>query len=181
MGDYVWLDENEDGIQDSTEAGIEGVVLTLTGPDGKAVTDVYGNTVGSTTTDADGWYEFADLPILDKGDSYTVHIDYVASVIPLFGLFQSPAEAGSDRAVDSSRDIAVSGDLVGDGDSDLTLDFGFYAGDLDTFPLPDEPGELATLALTGGTITVGMLLFGGLLTGGLLLVFLGRKPRGRHS
>lgn len=178
VGDYVWLDANEDGIQDSAEAGIDGVVLTLTGPDGRAVTDVYGSTVGPTTTDAVGWYGFADLPVLDAGESYTVHIDYVASTIPLFGLFQSPTGTGT-TATDSSRDSSASGDLISDGDSDETLDFGFFEAELPTFPLPPE--ELETLAVTGAALGTGALVVGGLLTGGLLLVFLSRRTRGRHS
>ncbi|RRD38874.1 SdrD B-like domain-containing protein, partial [Tessaracoccus sp. OH4464_COT-324] len=34
VGDYVWLDVNEDGKQDDTDRPIAGVTLTLTGPDG---------------------------------------------------------------------------------------------------------------------------------------------------
>ncbi|MDQ7139350.1 SdrD B-like domain-containing protein, partial [Staphylococcus simulans] len=53
LGDYVWEDSNKDGIQNSNEVGIEGVTVTLTKPDGSVVT---------TTTDANGKYEFTDLP-----------------------------------------------------------------------------------------------------------------------
>ncbi|PTH13295.1 hypothetical protein BU591_11075 [Staphylococcus agnetis] len=59
LGDYVWNDSNHDGIQNSNEVGIEGVVVTLTKPDGSIVT---------TTTDASGKYVFNDL---ENGD-YTV-------------------------------------------------------------------------------------------------------------
>ncbi|MDA7502295.1 carboxypeptidase regulatory-like domain-containing protein, partial [Chitinophagales bacterium] len=53
IGDYVWLDENTDGVQDPGENGIPNVEVTLTYPDGSTVT---------TTTDADGLYLFDDLP-----------------------------------------------------------------------------------------------------------------------
>ncbi|WP_353290992.1 SdrD B-like domain-containing protein, partial [Streptococcus uberis] len=59
IGDTVWEDTNKDGIQDAGEPGIPGVTVTLTNPDGTTVT---------TTTDANGHYEFTDLP---NGD-YTV-------------------------------------------------------------------------------------------------------------
>ncbi|MCE4958101.1 SdrD B-like domain-containing protein, partial [Macrococcoides caseolyticum] len=59
LGDKVWFDADKDGIQDTNEAGIPGVTVTLTKPDGSTVT---------TTTDANGNYVFTDLP---NGD-YTV-------------------------------------------------------------------------------------------------------------
>ncbi|MEZ4555499.1 MAG: SdrD B-like domain-containing protein, partial [Caldilineaceae bacterium] len=50
MGDYVWHDLNEDGIQDCTEPGIAGVTVNLY--------DAGGTFITSTTTDADGLYSF---------------------------------------------------------------------------------------------------------------------------
>ena len=46
VGDYVWVDTNRDGMQVRGEKGIKDVVLTITGPDGKPVTDVFGKPVG---------------------------------------------------------------------------------------------------------------------------------------
>ncbi len=51
VGDYVWHDVAGDGVQESGEPGIPGVVLGLVGPDGNPVTDVHGNPVGNVTTD----------------------------------------------------------------------------------------------------------------------------------
>lgn len=70
VGDYVWVDDNKDGIQDDEESGIENVVLTLVGPDGEPVIDVNGDPVGPTTTDENGFYTFENLPVL-KTDSRT--------------------------------------------------------------------------------------------------------------
>ncbi len=53
IGDYVWLDVNENGIQDANEVGAQGVMVTLKKADGTLLT--------TTTTDADGHYEFTDL------------------------------------------------------------------------------------------------------------------------
>ena len=53
LGDYVWLDLDGDGEQDSNEIGIENVTLELYDEDG--------NLVATTTTDANGFYEFTDL------------------------------------------------------------------------------------------------------------------------
>ena len=64
IGDYVWNDENEDGIQDSTETGVEGVVVYL-------IDNVTGDTIATDTTDADGMYLFEDVP----AGEYIVAID----------------------------------------------------------------------------------------------------------
>jgi hypothetical protein len=53
VGDYVWLDEDGNGIQDGDESGILGVIVNLY--------DVAGSLVATTTTDANGYYAFTDL------------------------------------------------------------------------------------------------------------------------
>ena len=119
VGDYVWFDANHDGVQDSTEKGIAGVSLTLTGPDGKPVTDAFGNPVGPTVTDEHGKYSFVDLPVLPAGASYTVAVTAPAGFIPTV-----PGVGG--RATDSSTGSASSTGLTANKDSDNTLDFGFW-------------------------------------------------------
>ncbi|QOR71082.1 carboxypeptidase regulatory-like domain-containing protein [Ruania alkalisoli] len=119
VGDLVWLDEDRDGLQGDGEPGIEGVELTLTGPDGEPVTDVFGNLVEPVFTDEDGEYSFDNLPALDEGESYTV------TVTPPVGFDPTVEGAGDDPALDSSTGSATSGDLTGDGDRDPSLDFGF--------------------------------------------------------
>lgn len=65
VGDYVWFDSDRDGVQDANEDGIKSVTLTLTGPDGKPVTDVFGNPrVKPVKTDENGHYLFENLPVL---------------------------------------------------------------------------------------------------------------------
>lgn len=74
VGDCVWLDTNRNGRQDAGEAGIPGVTLTLTGPDGKPVFDIFGKPMNPVTTDADGKYSFPNLPPLPAGEHYTVTV-----------------------------------------------------------------------------------------------------------
>ena len=130
VGDYVWLDENKDGIQDESEKGIKDVTLVLTGPDGNPVTDVYGNLVLPTMTDAEGHYTFENLPVLEKGQSYTVSIDQKASAEVLKPYLPTKVEAGDDREKDSSGWVAVTDPesdlLTNNGDRDPSLDFGFF-------------------------------------------------------
>jgi hypothetical protein len=63
IGDAVFFDRDRDGVFDADEQGIGGVTVTLTeaGPDG-----VFGTAddidLGSTVTDANGFYTFGNLP-----------------------------------------------------------------------------------------------------------------------
>jgi DNA-directed RNA polymerase II subunit RPB1 len=132
VGDRVWWDDNADGIQntdengDYTEPGIAGVTVMLTGPDGKPVTDVYGNPVKPVKTDENGKYEFPDLPALPRGEHYTVTVDADADGSPVKDV--PPTKEGGNKGAgdnDSSTGSAESADLTKDGDKDLTLDFGF--------------------------------------------------------
>lgn len=71
IGDTVWVDADDDGVQDPGEPGIAGVTVTLTPP---ADVDV-GNGIGVplvTTTDANGKYLFPNLPL---NETYVVTVD----------------------------------------------------------------------------------------------------------
>ncbi len=60
IGDFVWSDNDGDGVQDPGEPGLDNITVTLrqdTNGDG-----TYETTVGTTTTDASGNYSFANLP-----------------------------------------------------------------------------------------------------------------------
>ncbi len=118
VGDYVWFDVNKDGIQDEADKPIEGAVLSLSGPDGESVTDVDGNIVGSVTSDSNGRYEFANLPVLKTGQAYKVSVIAPNGYLPT-------TEGAADRGRGSSAGSATSKGLTKDGDKDLTLDFGF--------------------------------------------------------
>jgi len=62
IGDYVWLDEDGDGVQDAGEEGIEGVTVSLF--------DDEGNLIATTTTDENGNYLFDDL----EAGTYVVEV-----------------------------------------------------------------------------------------------------------
>ncbi len=144
VGDYVWLDTNHNGIQNKNEKGIKGVVLKITGPDGKPVVDVYGNRVSTVTTDKSGHYEFTDLPVLAPGQGYTVSIVKSKSKDALKGLTHTRAKQGENKAKDSSTDSATSWkDLTANEAKDPTLDFGFWSVGLldDQEENPGNPGK----------------------------------------
>ncbi|HSN77113.1 MAG TPA: SdrD B-like domain-containing protein [Anaerolineae bacterium] len=60
IGDRVWLDPNGDGVQNTTESGLEGVVVTLLNSGGTPI--------AATKTDENGYYYFPNL----SAGTYTV-------------------------------------------------------------------------------------------------------------
>ena len=86
VGDWVWFDQDEDGIQDGGEAGIEGVTVNLLNGNSSP-------TGMSTATDVNGRYTFTVIPgsymlefIVPNGMSFTVQ------------------DIGNDDAADSDAD-----------------------------------------------------------------------------
>lgn len=84
LGDYVWLDANQNGIQDAGEAGVQGAQVELF--------DSGNNPLGTTTTDVNGYYLFDNL---DAGDYYVIF----TRPIPLYQF--TSQDQGADDAKDS--------------------------------------------------------------------------------
>ena len=88
LGNYVWLDSNNDGIQGADEKGVEGVsvfLYRLEGPDDTI--DENDRYYARTTTDGNGYYEFTsllegyyvvefDISEIRKDDGYTYQYDF---------------------------------------------------------------------------------------------------------
>jgi len=132
LGDFVFEDENANGIQDPNEPGIPGVPVTLlTNPDGDSDCDNGDETIaGSTVTDGMGMYMFEDL---EPGD-YCVQfdksvVDCTTDGFELGAPSFSPALQGSDPAADSNPDPAsgVTGNVNLEPDEfDPTIDAGIF-------------------------------------------------------
>ncbi|HHB90107.1 MAG TPA: hypothetical protein ENK60_02230 [Anaerolineae bacterium] len=81
IGDFVWSDDNRDGVQDVGEPGIDGVLVKLWLDDGDGVFDPTQDTLIDQMTTGDdpntpgveqGWYLFDNL---DGANDYWVEID----------------------------------------------------------------------------------------------------------
>src|SRR5439155_1227904 len=94
IGDFVWTDSNANGIQNTGEAGIQGVTLTLTGTTGAGV-----SVTDHATTNASGLYSFTEAP-----GTYTVTVDAsnFSGSGALVGSTATPTLQGTDRTVDSN-------------------------------------------------------------------------------
>lgn len=110
IGNYVWLDENGDGLQDAGEPGIGNVLVRLTG------TDVDGNTVNmATVTDANGGYVFRGLPA-SNGAGYTV------TVYPPSGVVETYDENDTTGPFNTPNATTT---ILGVGVEHMTADFGY--------------------------------------------------------
>ncbi|MEZ5452603.1 MAG: IPTL-CTERM sorting domain-containing protein [Thiothrix sp.] len=136
VGDYIWVDANENGLQDEGDGLLAGATVTLLDKDGNPVKDLDGNTVTAATTGTDGKYLFSNLP---EGD-------YIVRVVPPAGYQVTTGGADvDDNPANDDNNCAVVGsniqtlpftltasmepDVAADGDgtnSNLTVDCGFY-------------------------------------------------------
>ena len=74
LGDYIWFDQNGDGVQDGTEPGIDNVVVNLyADTDGDGDWDA--SPLATVVTSADGHYTFANLPLTTYTIPYKVEVD----------------------------------------------------------------------------------------------------------
>ncbi|MCW2972636.1 MAG: Ser-Asp rich fibrinogen-binding,bone sialoprotein-binding protein [Thermoleophilia bacterium] len=114
IGDYVWHDRNENGVQDAGEPPVAGRDIV--------VRDQYGNVLGSATTDASGHWTVCGLE---------PNTACVATVDLPDGWVVTRTGSGSDPAVDSNGVTTASGDatiacITPPTGSDLTFDVGIY-------------------------------------------------------
>lgn len=110
IGDWVWRDENGNGIQDDGSTGIASVPVSLYyDVNGDGVRDTGDMFVMSTTTGVTGWYAFTGL----AAGNYLVVVDKLSAAIP----------AGY---TNSTRDLyAVTGLGTSIASPYLAADFGF--------------------------------------------------------
>lgn len=143
LGNLVWNDTNNNGLRDSGEPGMSGLTAQLytstnsTAGDGDDV--LYSGGINQVTTSATGAYSFADLP---SGK-------YVVKVTPPSGYQTSGVPVTTDNSQDNDNNgsqpggvgtalfspvitLSPNGESTSDGDSDantdLTVDFGLFAG-----------------------------------------------------
>jgi WD40 repeat protein len=121
IGDYVWHDTNNNGLQDWDEVGFQGAVVTLRYPDGSLVV---------TGTYENGYYAFYDL----CPGTYTVMVQIPPGTQP------SPANQGGDDWADSDGVADGLGNSVAEvtlsdeSPSNFAVDFGFWT------PPVQQPG-----------------------------------------
>ncbi|WP_186363338.1 SdrD B-like domain-containing protein, partial [Staphylococcus hominis] len=115
LGDYVWQDTNDNGIQDDGDTGISGVTVTLTNNETNETT--------TTTTDATGKYEFNGL----SNGTYTVTFTTPENMVD--------AKTGTTTS-DKDSNPSTSTVVINNAD-DMTIDKGYVP----TYNLGDRVWE----------------------------------------
>jgi hypothetical protein len=111
IGDFVWRDNNQNGIQDPGETGMPGVTVQLK--------NCSNAVLQTTTTSNTGFYSFNNLP----GGCYRVGV-----VLPA-GMQFSPQDQGGNDALDSDVNpaTAMTGDInLAPGQNNNTIDAGLF-------------------------------------------------------
>ncbi|NIM17639.1 MAG: hypothetical protein GTO45_37210 [Candidatus Aminicenantes bacterium] len=109
IGDYIWSDANENGIQDPGEPGIGNVTIDLLADDGSKTWPIV---VATTTTTDDGYYHFMNV---EPGE-YKIKVTDTNNVLNDY----SPT-SGPYCSVDPSQVIQVAA-----GDKMVCADFGYF-------------------------------------------------------
>ena len=118
LGDKVFVDSDNDGLQDIGEPGVSGVTVTLTsgGDDGLISTTADNNTT-TITTDSSGNYSFTGL---------TPGVEYQVSFELLAGSEFTIADVGTDETADSDANESGLTPILTltSGEDDQTIDAG---------------------------------------------------------
>ena len=113
IGDYVWFDSNNNGVQDATEQGVPGVTVSLL--------NASNTIIATTVTDANGNYRFVNL----ADATYSVKFSNLPA-----GFVFSPKDLGGNDNLDSDADpvTGVTGTYtITAGNTNLTVDAGIYS------------------------------------------------------
>ncbi|MGD0831870.1 MAG: SdrD B-like domain-containing protein, partial [Terracidiphilus sp.] len=116
IGDFVWHDLNQNGIQDSGEPGISGVTL-----------DLYDSThtlIQTAITNGTGYYQFSGLC------AGTYEVDVVGSTLPpnfTPTISQAPGSTTANDSNGSPAPVTLGIDSNNNVVSDLTIDFGYIS------------------------------------------------------
>ena len=184
IGDYVFNDNNGNGIQDAGDTKLVGIKVTLTDKDGNILT--------STTTDADGEYEF----IVPSGEYFVIFDKPTASTFSPTGAGTPATDSDADATGKSGKITIDASKAVGDpARNNITVDAGLIPnkGTIGDFVFVDADGDnkqdAGEAGLSGVTVELydatgttklqttttdatGKYLFSGLESGGYKVKFI---------
>ncbi|WP_239614042.1 SdrD B-like domain-containing protein [Cohnella mopanensis] len=127
VGDYVWIDSNGNGIQESSEVGQNGIAVTLFNSSGSQIASTL---TSNGSNGFPGYYEFNEL----LPGTYSIKFE-----LPTGYLF-TKKHAGSSTATDSDADANgnTAKFTLKSGERNLTIDAGLV---LKKIPKPEEEKE----------------------------------------
>ncbi|MEM7533520.1 MAG: SdrD B-like domain-containing protein [Chloroflexota bacterium] len=116
LGDTVWYDIDQDGVQDAGEPGVENITVTL-----YATPDCSVAALGSTTTNASGFYQFTGLP----ASAYCVEFSNIPTDWSVSPANQTGDAADSDATVTADPTVATIESIILSADNP-DQDMGIY-------------------------------------------------------
>jgi len=132
IGDYVFNDNNGNGIQDAGDTKIVGLKVTLTDKDGNIIT--------STTTDSDGKYEF----IVPSGEYFVIFDKPTGSTFSPTGAGTTATDSDPDATGKSGKITIDASKSIGDpARNNITVDAGLIPnkGTIGDFVFLDSNGN----------------------------------------
>lgn len=138
LGDFVWIDSDRDGVQDTGEVGLAGVTVNLYAADGVTL-------IATAVTDTSGYYLFPGL----AAGTYTVKF-----VMPS-GMLLSPTGVGGAGSDSNGLSTTVT---LGVGESNMSIDLGVYAKG--PGPTGGDTWMLLAVAVFAALAGGGLLLVG---------------------
>ena len=137
LGDFIWLDADGNGLQDTSEAGLPGVLVRLL--------DAGGAVVGEDVTDDGGRFELTP-PVPGP---FTLEVVLPAGYLPTL------VDVGQDDAIDSDADPAKV--VVGPAETTVRFDLGDATGVEDDFDIglvapPEAPPAPETTVVPTTTV-----------------------------
>ncbi len=111
IGDFVWMDQNDNGLQDPNEPGIEGMEISF------ITLNQFGDpvhTLGTAITDENGYYEFTiDNPITAFPLQPVIFMIFNENSNSLgYNLLPVPNQQGSDPLLDSDYEEGIFGEIA---------------------------------------------------------------------
>lgn len=130
IGDFIWHDNNRNGLQDAGEAGITGQNVLLKNAAGTL-------TLQTTSTDANGKYRFNNL----APGTYTVKFPGINTMLPV------PALVGGNMEINSKPEPATSSYVLTLAPTEINLkvDAGYKSASV----LPIQFGEFSAVYTSG--------------------------------
>ncbi|MBL8146378.1 MAG: DUF11 domain-containing protein, partial [Anaerolineae bacterium] len=152
LGNFVWYDNNNDGIQTAGEPGVPNVTVQLLNSDFSQATDERGNAIPDQVTDANGLYLFPHL----RPGSYVVR--FLPATLPTGYTFARTGQGTAATGSDPNRFTGRTGTIaLGVNVDDMRWDAGvvteaalgnFVWEDINADGLQGGPSELGVANVT---------------------------------
>ena len=140
VGDYVWYDDDKDGVQDKDEKGVEGIVVVLEKCTSDDIRDEDAwEFVAKTETDENGKYIFKGLEAGRYRIAFGLGEPWIVTVSRV-----GDAALDSDAIRQVEDYYYTSAFFLNVGDSDMTWDAGIYKPTIIVVPPTTEPTEPPT-------------------------------------